>query len=707
MSLTPVPPRWPTMAVQEFFEFGGKNLSMATRYTVKVPQVADWRAMVKCQQACPVHTDARGYVTAIARGEWELGYEIAHDPNPLSTICGRICGAPCEKACRRGVIGPDYEPIAIRPLKRLLTERYGPEAKQHLPGVRPEPTFIPLETLDFGPYPVPPSERRILPGQGPQTEYSRVRWSREQLQALAATPGRKRGKVAVIGAGPSGLTVAHDLAILGHQVVIYEAGPKAGGMIRYGVPIYRIDQEAVEAEIQSILDLGVEIRYNTPIGRDITLADLRRQYDAVYLGLGLMEGRRLNIEGADLDGVITAVDLLLNYNLGYRVQLGKRVIVVGGGDVAMDAARTALRLGQVTAVQERALAEQEARSEEESEAVHAALDVARTALRLGVADVRMIALESWEEMPASRFEIEEALEEGIQIFPRLGPNRILGQNGRVTGLEVIEVASVFDEQRRFNPKFKPGTERVLECDTVILAIGQKANLEALGGADDIAITPRGLVQINPETLQTTAPDVFAGGDVAFGPRLIIHAVRDGHLAALGIDQYIQGRTYRVEERVEWKPLPGHTMFPDWTKKPREKVPSLPVERRTGISVIELGYTPEQGIEQGSRCLECSVNTIFDGTKCILCNGCVDVCPWDCLKIVRIDQMMGDPLLEQVVEAHLGAPIAAWAQEQVPTVAAMLKDDEACTRCALCAKRCPTGAITMEAFRFEERLVPTA
>jgi len=232
---------------------------------------------------------------------------------------------------------------------------------------------------------------------------------------LAATPGRKRGRVAVIGAGPSSLTVAHDLALLGHQVVIYEAGPKAGGMIRYGVPIYRIDQQALDAEIESILAMGVEIHYHTPIGRDITLADLRQQYDAVYLGLGLMEGRRLNIEGADLDGVITAVDLLLNYNLGYRVQLGKRVIVVGGGDVAMDAARTALRLGQLTAAQAGALAESEARAEEEADAVHAALDVARTALRLGVADVRLIALESWEEMPASRFEIEEALEEGIQI----------------------------------------------------------------------------------------------------------------------------------------------------------------------------------------------------------------------------------------------------------------------------------------------------
>ncbi len=677
------------------------------KYRVKVPTLADWRAMVKCQEACPVYTNSRGYVTAVARGELELGFEISHDPNPLSTICGRICGAPCETACRRGVIGPDFEPIAIRPLKRILTERYGPEAGQRLPGVNlaapGETAFISLDDIPGGDYMAPPPERRVMPGEGSQSQYSRVRWSREKLKELAATGGRKTGKVAVIGAGPASLTVAHDLAQLGHQVVIFESGPKTGGMMRYGVPVYRIDQQAMDAEINSILQLGVEIRFNTPIGRDITLADLRRDYDAVFLGIGLMEGRKLNVDGADLDGVITAVDLLLNYNLGYKVELGKRVIVVGGGDVAMDAARTALRLGQASAEQKAALGETEARSEEESDAVHAALDVARTALRLGVASVEMIALESWDELPASRFEIEEALEEGITVNPRLGPNRVIGQAGRVTGLEVIEVESVFDENRRFSPKFRPGTERMMECDTVILAIGQRANLEALGGADDVIISPRGLLQVNPDTGQTTAADVFAGGDVAYGPRLIISAVRDGHIAALGIDQRIQTRTFKIETVSHWTNLPGHTMFKDWTKKPRTRVPNLPVDRRTGVSVIELGYSVEEGAEQGSRCLECSVNTIFDGTKCILCNGCVDVCPWDCLKIVRIDEMVGDETLQKVVETQLGAPIETWAQEQVPTVAAMLKDDQACTRCALCARRCPTGAITMEAFRFEESI----
>ncbi len=675
-------------------------------YKILLPDTDYYRKTIKCQEACPVYTDSRGYVTAIARGEIELGYEVAHDPNPLSTICGRICGAPCETACRREVIGPDREPVAIRPLKRLLTERYGPEAGHLLPGAKVSApgssSLIPLDAVTMGGVTTPLQPN--LPGQGAPLVYNRVRWSRQTLLDLASQPYRRRGRVAVIGAGPSGLTVAHDMVLLGHEVVIYEAGPKTGGMLRYGVPVYRIDQSAMDAEIDAILNLGATIHFNTKIGEEITLPDLRQQFDAVFLGIGLMEGRSLNIEGYELDGVISAVDLLLNYNLGYKVELGKRVIVVGGGDVAMDAARTALRLGQISAEQALALAQQESLSEEASEAVHTALDVARTALRLGVADVRIISLESWEELPASRFELEEALEEGIEILPRLGPNRILGKQGRVTGLEVIEVSSVFDENGRFNPRFKLGTARTLDCDNVIIAIGQRANLDALGGAPDVAISPRGLVQIDQETLQTTAPDVFAGGDVAFGPRLIISAVRDGHIAALGIEQHIQGRALKLDIQTEWTDLSSsHTMFPDWTKVPRSKVPALPVDRRTGISVIELGYDLQEAAIQGSRCLECSVNTVFNGSKCILCNGCVDVCPWDCLKIVRLDQLEASPVLDTVLERQLGAPQSAWVDEPTPSVAAMLKDDEACTRCALCAHRCPTGAITMEAFRFTEVL----
>jgi NADPH-dependent glutamate synthase beta subunit-like oxidoreductase len=657
-------------------------------YHVVIPDADYYRKMVKCQAACPVNTDARAYVTAIARGDFEEGYRIARDPNPLSTVCGRICGAPCEAACRRGSVGPDFAPVAIRPLKRVLTEHFGPETAGQLPGVaQKESSSQFISTKDILPMP---------PGLGARELYSAARWSRQNLMDLARTDGRKQGKVAIIGAGPASLTAAHDLALLGHRVMIFEAGPKTGGMMRYGVPVYRVDQQAMDLEIESILDLGVEIYFNTKIGKDITLSELRRDYDAVFLGIGLSQGRRLNVEGANLDGVITAVDLLLNYNLGYKVTLGKKVIVVGGGDVAMDAARTALRLGQLSADQQQAI-QSGAATDEQADAVHEALDVARTALRLGVADVKMIALESWDELPASKMEIEEALEEGIQIFPRQGPNRIIGKGGRVSGLEVIDVESVFDENRRFNPRFKANSEHVWDCDTVILAIGQAADLIALGGAADIKLSPRGLVEVNPETGQTSAPDVFAGGDVAYGPRLIISAVRDGHIAAMGIEQKIQGRPLKTTVTTEWTELRSHRMPKGWTQLAREKVPALPLNRRTGLSLIELGYDDPQAARQGARCLECSVNTIFDGSKCILCNGCVDVCPWDCLKIVMLDDVSGGDTLYQVIDSYITSE-----GDSVP-MAAMIKDDAACTRCALCAKRCPTGAITMEAFRFKEML----
>ncbi len=659
------------------------------KYKVIAPDAGYYREMIKCQAACPVLTDARGYIQAIRRGDYELGYQIAHDPNPLSTACGLICGAPCETACRRGDIGPEKEPVAIRPLKRVLTERYGPESARRLPGGAATARFL---------------QAGFQAGRGPGkpgVDFNPARWSRENLAALSRLPGRRTGKVAVIGAGPSGLTTAHDLAVLGHSVTIFEAGPKSGGMMRYGVPVYRLDWEALDMEVESIQALGVQICYETRIGQDIPLAALRRDFDAIYLGAGLMQGRRLNIEGATLDGVIPAVDLLLNYNLGYRMELGRRVVVVGGGDVAMDAARTALRLGLANSQMEAP------DSDEQSEAVHTALDVARTALRLGVAEVRVIALESWDELPASRFELEEALEEGIQVHPRRGPNRILGVDGRVSGLEVIDVASVFDETGRFNPRFVPGSEQVWDCDAVILAIGQSADLELLGGAEDIQVTPRGLVAIDPETGQTTAPDVFAGGDVAHGPRLIIHAVRDGHIAALGIEEYLQGRKLEMTLTTSWTEIPDHEMPENWLNYIRTRVPALPVDRRTGISQVELGYGEEAASYQAMRCLECGINTVFDGSKCILCNGCVDVCPWDCLKIVPADRLDGDATLKEILAAASPQPASeAGADSTESPLIAMIKDDSICTRCGLCAQRCPTGAITMEAFRFREVLTYT-
>lgn len=658
------------------------------RYTALVPDAEYYRNIVKCQAACPVLTDARGYIQALARGEFELGYQIAHDPNPLSTVCGLICGAPCETACRRGDLGPENEPVAIRPLKRVLTERYGPESVRRIPGGPDAARFLQAGS-------------QVGRGPGvPGVHFSPARWSRQNLAALRTQPGRRVGKIAVIGAGPSGLTAAHDLALLGHSVTIFEAGPKSGGMVRLGVPVYRVDWEALDLEVEAIEALGVKICYDTRIGRDISLAQLRQEFDVVYLGVGLMQGRRLNIPGTDLDGVIPAVDLLLNYNLGYRVDLGRRVIVVGGGDVAMDAARTALRLGMAAGEVAGTPGEESDEAEEQSEAVRTALDVARTAIRLGVAEVRIIALESWDELPASRFELMEALEEGIEVFPRHGPSRIIGQDGKVSGLEVIDVASVFDEEGRFNPRFIPGTERVWDCDSVILAIGQAADLGLLQGAEDVRVTQRGLVEINPETGQTSVPSIFAGGDLAHGPRLIIHAVRDGHLAALGIEEYLQGRKLEMTLKTTWTEIPGHQMPEGWLDYVRTRPPALPVERRTGISQVELGYSEQAARYQALRCLECGINTVFNSSLCILCNGCVDVCPWDCLKIVPAGALDGDAALQGVLQA---ARASSNGDPGEAGLAAMIKDDDICTRCGLCAQRCPTGAITMEAFRFQEVL----
>jgi len=656
------------------------------RYQVKVPTVDTWRDMVSCQAACPVNTDARAYVLAVASGDLERGYRISREPNPLSSMCGRICGAPCETACRRGDINED-EPIAIRPLKRILTERFGPEAKGNLPSGRPETKLDDIEATE-------------------KLDESPVGWSRHMIKKLAATPGRKTGSVAVIGAGPAGLSAAHDLRLLGYETTIYEAGDKSGGMIRYGVPSYRIDWEMMDAEVQSILDLGVDIKYNTRIGEDITLEDLRKKHDAVFLGVGLMNGRDLNIEGRENDGVIIAVDLLLNYNLGYKVDLGEKVIVIGGGDVAMDAARTALRIGHKEAtLPDAAVAAAEHSADDEAEAVYDALDVARTALRLGARDVKIMALEDWHEMPATKIEVEEAMEEGIDLYPRTGPSRIIGKDGNVVGFETKDVASVFDEDGRFNPQFVENSEKLWDCDTIILAIGQQADLGLIEGTDDVEVTPRGFFKTDKETGQTTAPDVFAGGDVAHGPRLIIDAVKDGHVGALGIDEYIQNK--KVERNVDtnWTNLEDFVMPENWLKYQREKIPTLPVDRRTGITQVEIGYSPEQGATQGMRCLECSVNTIFKGDLCILCNGCVDVCPWDCLKIVSLANIEGDETLHAVVEEHTGVPLSEIDENHAITeeVAVMLKDDEACTRCALCADRCPTDAITMESFRFKENL----
>lgn len=595
---------------------------------------------IPCMRACPVLTNAGRYVTAIAQGDDLLAYRTARLPNPFPSICGRVCAAPCEIACRRGAID---EPVSIRALKRFACERCGVESA-------------------FG-----------------------DRAWRESVRRAPPRPER----VAIIGAGPAGLACAHDLAGLGYRPVVFDAADRPGGMMGLGIPTYRLVRDVLDAEIASILDLGVELRTGIAIGRDLTLGELRAEFDAVFVACGAMRSRDLQIPGVELDGVLRAVEFLINANLGFRVGLGEQVVVIGGGNVALDVARTALR-----AVAEGAAPPSAAQPAEDG--VHAAattaLDAARTAVRLGAREVSTVALEARVEMPASSFEIEEAEAEGVTLLHRLGPKRILGDGGRVTGLETLAVSSVFDPDGRFNPHFTEGTESVLPCDTVILAIGQAPDLSWLRPEDGVVVSPRGTIVVDSESLATSAPSVFAGGDVAFGPRNLISAVADGRRAAASINRLLSGAEPATVAHHSLRSLPIISRpIPGYDALPRVPIPSVHHERRIGMPEVELGYTEEEARREGARCLQCFDNVMLDPDLCILCGGCVDICPEDCIRIVDVSRLAG-----------VSSPSAE-------TSALVIQEDR-CIRCALCVERCPPGALWMGEWKgigVHEEMVPAS
>jgi NADPH-dependent glutamate synthase beta subunit-like oxidoreductase/ferredoxin len=565
-------------------------------------------------------------VTAIADGRYAEAYRIARAPNPFASICGRVCAAPCERACRRGALDA---PVAIRALKRFVTERFGVES------------FAAAAHWHEAHGPVPP--------------------------ATGAS-------VAVIGGGPAGLTAAHDLRLLGHPVTVFEAADRLGGMMVLGIPEYRLARELIRREIDAILELGVEARTGVQVGTDITVARLLKTFDAVFLAIGTGRARDLDLPGADLDGVLRAVEFLLNVNQGFHVDLGERVVVVGGGNVAFDAARTALRASSDDADRPEAVT---APSDDDARrAMTTTLDVARAARRAGVLDVTVVALESPDEIPADPEEIEAAEAEGIRILYRRGPHRFVG-DGHLTGLQTIGVESVFDAQGRFAPVFLPGTEEVLPADTVILAVGQAADLSLLDGAAKVARTPRGGLQVDDDTLRTSHPRVWAGGDVARGPRNLIDAIADGSRAAASIhaafaqpgkaDAAAPGRAMTLTERIGFRRLAtGYDAIE------RVPVPATPNERRVGFAEVETGYTEDDARREGLRCLRCFDNIMLDPALCILCGLCVDVCPTNCITIVRADRL------------GLGVE-----QQSV-----LLLDEDACIRCGLCVNRCPPGALSM-------------
>jgi len=519
--------------------------------------------------------------------------------------------------------------------------------------------------------------------------YSKL--GRQRIVSRMRAPKKLSGpKVAVVGAGPAGLAAATDLAKQGYRVTISEAAPVAGGMLALGIPEYRLPRYVIQAQVDAVLSLGVELKLNTRLGRDFFLRNLWDQdYAAVFLSIGAHRSRSLQIEGTHLDGVLQGVDFLLNANLNYRVNLGRKVLVVGGGNVAVDVARSVLRFES---------------GDYDEPNLRAAFDVARSALRLGAREVALVCLESRQEMPAFEGEVEEAEREAIVIHNSRGPKRIVGENGRVTGLETVAVKSVFDARGRFNPEFYHNTESILSAETVILAIGQTSDLSFIEPEDGLAVTPRGTIAVDSLTLATSDPRVFAGGDVAFGPRNVIEAVADGKRAAASIHELLGGGAKDVSRSAEIHVFPHGEWRRDPTYEavPRVPVPTLPIDRRIGVAEIELGYTAELAIREGNRCLQCWVNTIFEGTEeaateCILCGGCVDVCPEDCLEIAPAGWLDGDGDTRAAVAAEFQAELGA-PGDNFATL--LIKNEEACTRCGLCEQRCPVNCITMESFVLE-------
>src|SRR5581483_6606038 len=509
--------------------------------------------------------------------------------------------APCEVNCRRGDVD---EPVSIRSLKRFVTGKFGPE------------------TGEFGVYREACDQRMLPPNRG------------------------KYEKIAVVGAGVSGLTVAHDLTQIGYKVTVFEANPEPGGMLTVGVPIFRLPRELVRQEIQAILSLGVELKCNMRLGRDFTIESLRGDgYKAIFLGIGLPKGRKLSLPGSDRPGVYDGMDFLRAFNEGTPLPLGRRIIVIGGGNVAYDVARSALRpAGEMT--RNEAIADME-RGEQ------VAYDVARSALRMsGDKEVHVVCLEKRAEMPADAVEILEGEEEGLRLHNSRGPKAIFGNNGAVTGLRTVRCTAVCDSNGRFNPSFDETDIEDLPADTIIFAIGQSADLSFLRPEDGVE-SERGLIKVNRETYQTTAPDVFACGDIAHGPRLFIDAIASAQIAARSMHDFLRGTRTDIAVRSRWTTA-EYTMAEGWERLPRSTPPVLEAEQRaSSLEIIEQDFSAADAHRQASRCLRCNVNTVFDTSTCIGCNGCVDVCPQNLIRLVGLSQLCQDERWHEMVAGTLG------------------------------------------------------
>lgn len=636
------------------------------RYKVKVRDFLFYRENVPCMQACPVHTDAGRYVELIARGKFKEAFLIARSPNPLASVCGRICSAPCEDFCSRGRYD---EPVTIRALKRFLTERYGSESRQRF-------------SLD-----------EFIRAYD-ELASTRI-WDIKSLLKNKKEENKQK-KVAVVGAGPAGIACAHDLALMGYTVTVFEAMERPGGMLLHGVPAYRLPKDILLKEAFTITELGVEFVFNQPLTLSFGITELKKMgYEAIFIGVGAGLGKSLNIEGANLEGIYRALDFLFQVNKGYYVRLGKKVVVIGGGLVAIDAARTALR--DVIAYESGQEAVEKAA---QAEGMIVAMDAARSAARVGAVDVTVVSLESEEELPAAktlqgRLEMEEARKEGIKFLFSRGPKRFIGEGGKVHSVELLRVKRVFDDEGRFNPEFIPESEEIIKADSVILAIGQMPDLSFIREEDGIEITPWGTIKVDSETLQTTAEGVFAGGDAAFGPRIVIEAVENGKRAAQSIDDYLKGRKKKIMVKAEVEEIlpelyQKEVNYEKISRKEPEKILDV---ARVGFKEVEQVFSEEEAVRQAKRCFVCHTTPIYEPGLCILCGFCAEICPTNTIRFVPLNSIDFEKEEEKIV-----------LQEIKEAGTAFIKDESTCIRCGLCAKRCPTGAIKMERFSFKEEAI---
>jgi NADPH-dependent glutamate synthase beta subunit-like oxidoreductase/ferredoxin len=608
----------------------------------------DWlQCNIECQEGCPVNTNCRGYLMLAAEGRFEEGYILARDPNPVAAICGYVCSAPCEKACRRADID---KPLAIRAMKRFLVD-------WHYANNMPD-----------------------------------------DIQVAPAT-GRSVG---VIGAGPAGLSAAKELAGWGHEVHVYDALPSGGGTTLIGVPAFRLPRDVIELDVNWVAKHGVEFHYNVEIGRDVTLDELQARHDAVVVATGCMYPVAMNVPGEELDGVIYGVDFLKRANLGQEQWVGKHVVIVGGGYTAMDSSRTALRLGATTSVvayrrgPEEMVVDEEEQHETRFEGVRfeyfaAPVEILadeaghvkgavfqRTQLGPPDASGRRTA----EPIPGSEFVIP--CDMVIPCTSQSPDNNVLGEYGSPLNRHI----GVTD------------TREVVPGGSITSWGSQPLNGSTPVGPDGKKLNAlefelmRGKIVTDRNTFASTVDGVFAVGDYVTGPATIIEAAGLGRRAARAVDRWLSG--VRDEELAELPVINratitqalDHDMPRFYEAYPRQHIPMAPPElRRDFTGLVEIGYDTRSAITEGSRCLQCNHNINIDGPRCILCGLCADVCPEGVIYMVDKAQVGGDD-----PEVDL---FQAW-----PRGIAMVIDEERCIRCNLCVERCPTNCITMDRLELE-------